>query len=100
MPADLIPARGAIPEPLLLEVERELSAADLPRLAGAPKVSVSIIKRVSASHHRMAALLASGKSLGEIAAIVGCTTQRLVQLQVDPMLPNSSPTTAISKWRS
>lgn len=82
---DLIPSRGAMPEQLLLEVERELTADDLLRLADAPKVSVPILQKLRATHHRQAQLLAQGKSLGEIAVIVGCTAQRLVQLQVDPM---------------
>jgi hypothetical protein len=82
---DLIPSRGAVAETLLLEVERELTPEDLLRLADAPKVSVPILQKLRATHHRQAQLLAEGKSLGEVAAIVGCTTQRLVQLQVDPM---------------
>ena len=82
---DLIPSRGAIAEALLLEVERELTPEDLLRLADAPKVTVPILQKLRATHHRQAQLLAQGKSLGETAAIVGCTTQRLVQLQVDPM---------------
>ncbi len=81
---DLIPARGAVAEPLLLEVDRALTAEDLTRLVGAPKVTVPILQKLRATHHRQAQLLASGKSVKEVAAIVGCTTQRLVQLQVDP----------------
>jgi hypothetical protein len=82
---DLIPARGAVAEQLLLEVERELTADDLLRLADAPKVSVPILQKLRATHHRQAQLIAQGKPLNQVAAIVGCTTQRLVQLQVDPM---------------
>ena len=81
---DLIPSRGAVAEPLLLEVERALTAQDLARLADAPKVSVPILQKLRATHHRQAQLLASGKKVKEVAAIVGCTEQRLVQLQVDP----------------
>ena len=81
---DLIPARGAVAEPLLLEVERQLTLADLARLSEAPKVSVPILQKLRATHHKQAQLLASGKSVKEVAAIVGCTPQRLVQLQVDP----------------
>jgi hypothetical protein len=81
---DLIPSRGAIGEPLLMEVERELTQQDLLRLGEAPKVSVPILKQLRATHHRQAQLLAAGHSVGEVAVIVGCTTQRLVQLQVDP----------------
>ena len=81
---DLIPSRGAIAEPLLLEVERQLTAQDLTHLNEAPKVSVPILQKLRATHHKQAQLLASGKSVKEVAAIVGCTPQRLVQLQVDP----------------
>lgn len=81
---DLIPSRGAVSEPLLLEVERQLTARDLDRLSEAPKVSVPILQKLRATHHKQAQLLASGKSVKEVAAIVGCTPQRLVQLQVDP----------------
>ena len=81
---DLIPRRGAVAEPLLMEVTRNLTAEDLGKLAEAPKVSVPILQRLRATHHRQAQLLASGKSVSEVALIVGCTTQRLVQLQVDP----------------
>ena len=82
--SDLIPARGAIAEPLLMEVTRELTVDDLRKLGEAPKVAVPILQRLRATHHRQAQLLASGKTVGEVAAIVGCTTQRLVQLQIDP----------------
>ena len=81
---DLIPSRGAIAEPLVLEVTRELTPSDLRRLGDAPKTSVPILQRLRATHHRQAQLLAEGRSVNEVAVIVGCTTQRLVQLQVDP----------------
>lgn len=81
---DLIPSRGAIAEPLFMEVTRELSANDLARAHEAPKVNVPVLQRLRATHHRQASLLASGKSLKEVAAIVGCTPQRLTQLQSDP----------------
>jgi hypothetical protein len=81
---DLIPSRGAIAEPLLLEVTREITNADLSKLGEAPKVSVPILQKLRATHHRQAQLLASGKTPTQVAAILGCTVQRLVQLQVDP----------------
>lgn len=80
----LIPSRGAVAEPLLMEVTRELTATDLDRLHTAPKVNVPILQKLRATHHRQAQLLASGKTPTEVAAIVGCTVQRLVQLQIDP----------------
>lgn len=82
--ADLIPSRGAVAEPLALEVLRPLTARDMERLGEAPKVGVPILQRLRATHHRQAQLLASGKSVSETAAIVGCTPQRLTQLQADP----------------
>jgi hypothetical protein len=81
---DLIPSRGAVAEPLILEVTRELTAEDIARMGDAPKVSVPVLQRLRATHHRQAGLLAEGKSVKEVAAIIGCTTQRIVQLQVDP----------------
>ena len=68
----------------MLEVARELTAEDLLRLADAPKVAVPILQKLRATHHRQAQLLAKGHSVNEVAAIVGCTPQRLVQLQIDP----------------
>jgi|HubBroStandDraft_2_1064218.scaffolds.fasta_scaffold141923_1 hypothetical protein len=81
---DLIPSRGAVAEPLVLEVVRELTPGDIARLSEAPKVGVPMIQRLRATHHRQAQLLAAGHSLTEVAAIVGCTTARLTQLQNDP----------------
>jgi hypothetical protein len=81
---ELIPSRGAVAEPLTLEVTRELTASDLLRLSEAPKVGVPLLQKLRATHHRMAQLQASGKTMGQIAAIVGCTTARLTQLQGDP----------------
>jgi hypothetical protein len=67
-----------------MEYRRDLTPEDLARLAEAPKVGVPLIQRLRATHHRQAQLLAQGKSVGEVAAIVGCTPQRLTQLQADP----------------
>lgn len=81
---DLIPLRGAVAEPLLLEITGELTHEDLARLSKAPKVGTPVIQRLKAIHHRQASLLAEGRTVKEIAAIVGCTPQRIVQLQTDP----------------
>lgn len=81
---DLIPSRGAISTPLIMEVVRELTPQDLMRLGEAAKVGVPAIQKLRATHHRQAQLLAEGRSVSEVAIIVGCTTQRLVQLQTDP----------------
>lgn len=86
---ELIPARGAIAEVFTMEVTRELTSADLTlltRLSSSEKTRTSVpaLKKLRATHHHQAQLLAQGKTVKEIAAIVGCTPQRLVQLQVDP----------------
>jgi hypothetical protein len=80
----LVPRRGAVAQPLLLEVVRDLTVGDLPRLSETSKVSVPTVQRLRAVHHRQAQLLAQGRSVKEVAAIVGCSPQRIVQLQVDP----------------
>lgn len=81
---DLIPSRGAVAEPLTLEVTRDITREDLLRLSEAPKSGVPVLQRLRATHHRQAQLLAAGKNVSEVAAIVGCTVARLVQLQNDP----------------
>lgn len=81
---DLIPSRGAIAESLLLEVRRPLEPEDFTRLGEAPKVNVPVLQKLRAVHHRQAQLLAQGKTLREVAVIVGCTPQRLTQLLRDP----------------
>lgn len=79
-----LPQRGRPSAPLLLEVTRDLVPSDLARLADAPKVGVPVLQKLRAIHHRQAQLLASGRTPTEVAAIVGVTVQRLVQLQNDP----------------
>jgi hypothetical protein len=82
--SDLIPMRGAVAEPLVMETTRDLTGEDLSRLATAPKVGVPILQKLRATHHRQAMLLAEGKTPTQVAAIVGCTTARLTQLMDDP----------------
>ncbi len=79
MRGDIIPLAGAVSEALLMSVERVLTPGDMAALAGAPNVAVPILQKLRATHHRQAQLIASGKKLNEVAAIVGCSTQRLVQ---------------------
>ena len=81
---DIIPVRGAISEDLGLEVLRELTFDDMKRLKDAPKLGVPVIQKLRSVHHHQAKLIAEGKKLVDIAVEVGCTTQRLVQLQNDP----------------
>ncbi len=81
---DLIPSRGAVAEPLLIEVTRQLQASDLGQMADAPKVAVPILQKLRAIHHRQALLLAEGRTQKEVSQIIGCTEARLTQLMVDP----------------
>lgn len=62
--------------------------SDILRLAGEaetlPRVAAPILKRLRASHHLTARLLAEGRSVKETALIVGYSAQRVSDLQVDP----------------
>ena len=84
MHGQMIAGRGAVAQPLLMEVIREITVHDLMRLGDAPKTAVPVLQKLRATHHRQAKLLAEGKSVKDVAIIVGCTPQRLTQLQVDP----------------
>lgn len=79
-----VPSRGPVAAPLHLEVVRELIPDDLKALVNAPKTDVPVLQRLRAIHHRQAMLVAEGKPNNEIAAIVGSTAQRIVQLKHDP----------------
>lgn len=79
-----LPARGAAAQPLRLEVIRPLIAEDLARAHEAPKSGPPPLQKLRAIHHRQAQLLAGGKTVSEVAAIVGTTPQRIVQLKNDP----------------
>lgn len=85
---NILPLRGALAAPLVIEVIRELTADDLKDLVGAPKTDVPVLKKLTARHHRQAVLIAEGKSNLEIAAICGTTPQRIVQLKADPAFQN------------
>lgn len=84
MMSNLLNARGAIAAPLFLEVIRELVPADLIDLINAPAQAVPVLQRIRAIHHRQAVLLAEGRTINEVAAIVGTTPARLQQLTKDP----------------
>lgn len=81
---DVVPLRGALAAPLVLEVVRELVDSDLKDLLNSPNIDVPVLKKLRAIHHRQAALLAEGKTNNEVAAICGTTAQRIVQLKQDP----------------
>jgi hypothetical protein len=80
---DLIPARDSLAS-LTMSIVRELELDDLKLLLDAPPVGIRPMERVKIIHRRQAELLASGRKLSEVAAIVGSTPQRLTQLLRDP----------------
>ena len=83
--ADLFPPAGR-PRKLHMEVVRELTAEDL-RALRTPAACASgppPLQKLRASHHQQAKLLAEGKKIVEVAAIVGVTPERIHQLQHDP----------------
>lgn len=70
---------------LQIEVIRELTLEDLAapqtRPALAPKSSID---RILGFHHAQARMIAEGKTLGQIAAVLGTSVNRLNTLLVDP----------------
>jgi hypothetical protein len=87
MPArDLLPRKGPVPKPLVLSYVRDLDSNDMLRLATLPRVPTAVptLQRIRAQHHRIAQYLAMGKTSGQVAIIVGSTTQRISQLERDP----------------
>ena len=81
----VIPIRGAIMAPLFAEVVRALTREDLVALAQNPEpVQLAPTQKLRSVHHRMAALLADGKTNKEVAAICSYTEARVVQLKKDP----------------
>ena len=81
----LVRSFGSRAEPLLLEIERALTAQDI---AGLEEVraptSQQVVQKLRAVHHRQAQLLAQGKTAKEVAAICGCSEQRVATLKSDP----------------
>ena len=82
--SDIIPARGAVLPPLTLEYERDLTMNDIARLNLAMPQGPPPIKTVRAIHHRQAMLIAQGKTVAEVARLVGSTETRIHQLEHDP----------------
>lgn len=80
----LPPRRGAIAQPVSMELVRELTADDLARLPTGLPLALNPIKWAREVHHRQAQLVAEGRKDIEIAAIVGCTAERIHQLKNDP----------------
>jgi len=88
----MLPSRGRPGQVLLMTVGRELHADDLVRLAtdaNAPYVAQPMIKKLRAIHHATARHLVAGKSVKEVAALVGYTPQRVSDLKnKDPAFQN------------
>lgn len=90
-PGDFLPARGAVRGlPLILEVERELTAEDIVSLAveGARPVAPPALQQIRAVHHAAARFCAQGLSDVEVALRVGRTPQRIRDLKLDPAFKN------------
>lgn len=87
----ILPSRGRPGVTLLMSVRRQLTEDDLIDMATdpGPKVAPPIIQKLRASHHNAARLLAQGKSVKEVAALVGRTPQRISDLSTkDPAFMN------------
>jgi hypothetical protein len=63
---------------------RDLTAADLARLANALPTTIPPLKKMRATHHKQAQLLALGHKPTEVARVCGTTPSRLSVLQNDP----------------
>lgn len=85
----MLPSRGRPGAPILMTMERPLTAGDIERLTtqteSLPRVAQPMIKRLRTAHHEAARLLVGGHSAKEVALIVGYTPQRVSDLQTkDP----------------
>jgi len=78
-----IPRRGAVAQPAVMSLVREITEADLERLALALPTAPPPLQKARAIHHKQAQLLAEGYSVNEVAAIVGSTAQRISLLKND-----------------
>lgn len=78
-----LPSRGALAT-LSVEVERELTEADLLDLRFMPDNSPPTLKTISARHRRTAMMCARGLSNEQIADALGYTPTRVSQLRFDP----------------
>ncbi len=83
---DFIAERKRPRKELQLEVVRELTLEDLEELrTPGPAAVVPInLDRIREIHHVQARLLAEGRKLSAVAAIVGTSVARLKQLELDP----------------
>lgn len=78
---------GRRPEPLAVEVVREIEESDLIFLATTPgNTQAEPIKKITSRHHMVARLLAVGTKKGEIAMITGYDISRISILQKSPAM--------------
>jgi hypothetical protein len=86
MPAygDIVPSRGAVAKPLVIEVVRDLTEADLHKLVDGEKNVGLHLGKLRTIHHQQARLLAEGRSISMVAALTDRTPQRITQLMADP----------------
>jgi len=70
--------------PLVAKAGRELTIEDLGLVATTKVNSTQVLKRLRASHHQAARLLAQGCRPGEVSALTGFCLSRISVLQSDP----------------
>jgi hypothetical protein len=80
-----LPLTGRKASPVLAEVLRPLTEADVALLATERGVQPSSIKKLTDSHHALARCLAAGMSNAEASAITGYTPSRVSVLNDSPL---------------
>lgn len=80
-----LPLIGRKPSPVLAEVLRPLTEADVALLATERGVQPISIKKLTDSHHGLARVLAAGMSNAEASAITGYTPSRISVLRDSPL---------------
>lgn len=84
LPLDIVRTTGRAASPPSAELLRPLAEADLVLLSQEKGSKPPPLKRIRDRHHALARLLASGKSEGECAAILGYDISRVSILKGDP----------------
>lgn len=80
-----LPLTGRKHQPILAEVLRSLTEADVALLATERGIQPSSIKRLTDSHHALARCLATGMKDVEASAITGYTPSRISVLRDSPL---------------
>lgn len=80
-----LPLTGRKTQPILAEVLRSLTEADVALLATERGIQPSSIKKLTDSHHALARCLAAGMSNAEVSAITGYTPSRISVLGDSPL---------------